>query len=65
MHYTVGANLRMAHHSPQMLLEQVAREAGLTVHEIIDEFGESTRKIYAESTNSLERRLKEFFGLTR
>ncbi len=55
----------MAHHSPQMLLEQVAREAGLTVHEVIEEFGESTRKIYAESTNSLERRLKEFFGLTK
>ncbi len=55
----------MAHHSPQIVLEQVAREAGLTVKEVIEEFGESTRKIYSESTSTLERRLKEFFGLMK
>ncbi len=55
----------MAHHSPQKLLELVAQEAGLTVQEVIEEFGESTRKIYSEPTNTLERRLKEFFGLSK
>lgn len=46
-----------------VVLERIANEANLSQKEVVEEFNESIFRMSAESADSLEQRLRSFFGL--
>jgi hypothetical protein len=58
-----GADISMSHNAKKELLRQLAQEAGLTEQELLDEFGESPQAVFSKSTDTMERQIREFFGL--
>jgi hypothetical protein len=53
----------MSKNMKKKLLRQLAREAGMTEQEILDEFGESAGAVFAKPPETIKREISEFFCL--
>ena len=53
----------MSNNMKKQLLRQLAREAGMTEQELLEEFGESAGAVFAKSPETMKREISEFFCL--
>jgi len=53
----------MSKNMKKQLLRQLAREAGMTEQELLEEFGESAGAVFSKSPETMKREISEFFCL--